>query len=630
MAFKIIKDGFEIFVLSNKVRFKNRNPLLHDDVTPKEFTFPFKIPLSGNFESNRIRLGFPEQLNSDFTFEEDIDVFLLKPNGTYIPAVLRILEIVNDVAEVNLVINSSKWIANLFETPLNKFDFGRVKLVEYNKEILASRVWNVPPVDGVPYTYEIKINNKLFSEPFILGGGSPTLIEAENKLRSRLSADDSLDLVASKHPDGIRLTSKGLDSDNWFMVNTNHTDNEGVSPRYYEPYLWIQPYNEVLSEKLTEIRDNDDQIFCLPLIKNPSFFSETEAPEYVGYQNFYSYPLQRIPLDYISIPLGNKPKAITPMFYWVAIIRMIYEKMGLEIKGDFISHPDLQKVHFYSNRALQKIEYYRQLTTNYAPINVYPTHVKVAEFLPDMTVSDFLASLRSIFCLSFDYERELGVVHINFKQNEIEQFVKKDVRLITGMKQEKFDGEIKSIKFDMDEEDFGVPHFSLPFYNRSKTGTEIEIDFGVIYNHFINEDDPLPVPTIDIAGVGKEFGLSDDASAAYVLAYRGLKTIVQNDIETIFALSSSENFIFPYGFLDGPMFGFNFINGLYVTNWRRYLDFINNAKRYVTINALTDADVTFHSNNIVVNNGQAFLWKEIEYEYLNDRDILLIIKAIKL
>jgi len=95
------------------------------------------------------------------------------------------------------------------------------------------------------------------------------------------------------------------------------------------------------------------------------------------------------------------PVPITPFPYLVYVLKNIFREVGWEVKGDIFNDPTFKKIVLISFRDIPCMKF----NWLFAPTPTSTVSFDLKDYLPDLTISEFLIAIKNRFGLVYDFDR---------------------------------------------------------------------------------------------------------------------------------------------------------------------------------------------------------------------------------
>lgn len=326
---------------------------------------------------------------------------------------------------------------NFFEKKLWQLDFGKVELQSTNK---TAPIWCKDIYDDSklfqffnspePFYFEILVNGVIIANPPKDGwyNEQAWYWDKTNDPESRFAratANTNYNIVWQVPKKGVG-TLNIFQLSNEFPVNfvqfniykhtmiftgrlqlfkVNRSDLLGL-------YNLQQPQYKDVTASINHLAQfQADYPFKFLTYNNDSYYP-TDNTQYEGIVNQYIQPADNSGLmNFLKTNKGSDftTYPISPCFSLKFILEKVAEMMGFtvlaEVFQDKINAGDdyLGDLHLINNRDLAS-----QLVGTTVPFNTYGTSLIYANFMPDMTVKEFIDAIRTTFCLAFEYDYANG------------------------------------------------------------------------------------------------------------------------------------------------------------------------------------------------------------------------------
>jgi hypothetical protein len=242
-----------------------------------------------------------------------------------------------------------------------------------------------------------------------------------------------------------------------------HVDNgEGGT---VDEWPWTESeVPEVLEGAISTFTSADLGVkYELPTIHAPSFYNY-ENESYLGFLNVYrdnAYVIPRIK------GMTSFESTLLPCMRYDWILQQVFEKLGVELAGDFLDNAELMAKHFIGTRPIDQELQLEDLDV------ATVLEIPIDELLPDMTVREFIASNRVEHGLDFSFDLAINKLSMNFAKDVMDtpdsETLEGKVIGIGPLSQEKYEG--LQIGYALDESDLQIKSFVVDL-------EDIKDDFG--------------------------------------------------------------------------------------------------------------------------------------------------------
>ena len=166
---------------------------------------------------------------------------------------------------------------------------------------------------------------------------------------------------------------------------------------------WEEDYTGLISAALSQYANHSipEDNFVLPTFHNPDLLGEGRNT--LGLHNAYNDAGDEIQLHYGEFS-PETVFGVVPMFSLEYVLQRIEATTGVKITGAWRADPDVQKLIFFNEHALNV---YAEDGTPALSESIDP-----ALHLPDWTINEFMIELARLFCLGFDYQPENSTLEL--------------------------------------------------------------------------------------------------------------------------------------------------------------------------------------------------------------------------
>lgn len=336
------------------------------------------------------------------------------------------------------------------------------------------------------------------------------------------------------------------------------------------------------------------QKYATPTIYNPKFFG-TKNADYLGYIN-YSY--NSLWPDNSTV---NK-HVWTAMPYLMHVLHTMFELYGYRITGSLLTDTDAGKIIMHSNFADILMP-----ATEALPATI----VNIAEHMPDMTVSQFLISIKNLLGVVFIFDSQNKTVH-TISYNEISDNGTYDDwtrKAAPNYSDSPVDYKGYSLRMGQDRSDDFLDELGNDWLEE-RIGQGVEnIDTDAAPLHTITETDTInagrewTIPAIKQSGSSGLFDLGINKHALRLMYYQG-------------AFDPAANATHRYGLANytGTNYDLRWqgANGLYEKRYKSWLDFMSSAipvQRKVSLN-LADIRNLDYTRKVMIDHVK-YYWTSI-------------------
>jgi hypothetical protein len=331
---------------------------------------------------------------------------------------------------------------NFFEKKLWQLDFGKLDLKHttstapifvknlYDDSKLF-RYFNSPE----PFLFEIYINGNLTAHPPMSGiyKDKAWYWDKTNDPESRFAqatVDTNYNIV-------LHIPKKGVGSLNIYQLSPDFPVNF-VEFRIYQYTMQRIKFNDIFAvakgiliaqynlqkpkyQDVTAAINNlaqhqEDYPFKFLTYNNDSFYP-SDNNQYEGIVNQYLAPADNNGLmNFLKTNKGLdfSTYPISPCFSLIFILTKIAEMMGFTLVADIFQDKAIAGDEYLGDlHLINNVDFAAQLPDTTFPFNIYGTTMTYANFMPDMTVKEFIDAIRTTFCLAFEYDYANDVMTVS-------------------------------------------------------------------------------------------------------------------------------------------------------------------------------------------------------------------------
>lgn len=381
------------------------NPVFAGDVLPGSFSMPFTIPASA---TNGKILGFPELINLAKTPKLRYEAELIVEGIPSLTGELIFRGFSNDQYKVNFQSQISLLGQLLQDLTVKDLDHQIIELLEWTEESHPYGLFEgykyitftVPNATEVPDTLSVTVNGESFSSDLA------DITERFQDVKDQI-AEANIGIVMSFSPPlASQVQSIGFQALEY-----------GIEPKLEaelaEPWTffgdWREEYHPLILPEVGALSNKSlfDSDFVFPSYQNKGFYQE--IPYMSGLFNDY-YD------DTFIFEFGTKRHSFIPMFSLQYVFKKIEEAVGINIVGDFVEDPDVQKLIFFNNYSLDHFE-----NTNGEPQHTYMNYIDPRNHLPDIGLNELFLELGKMFSLGFEYDSDNKVLSLFSRNTLIQQ-----------------------------------------------------------------------------------------------------------------------------------------------------------------------------------------------------------------
>lgn len=165
-------------------------------------------------------------------------------------------------------------------------------------------------------------------------------------------------------------------------------------------------YDAIIQDKLIP---ELNPVFCYPPVRNTSAY---EDGDWKGIINAYTDKKVLQVNDYQN----RTSYAISPAFKVIEILRNVLKILGFEMQADFEDHPDLKDILIISTKNQDK-----QCPGLLLAFNVFDPELKFADYMPDITIKEFLENCKILYGFGLDFDLSESIVYVSSIKTKLEQ-----------------------------------------------------------------------------------------------------------------------------------------------------------------------------------------------------------------
>ena len=431
-----------------------------------------------------------------------------------------------------------------------------------------------------PYTH---INN-YFDKTINLNNNNYTVL-----FNIQEAGKGTLDIILKNST--FAITSASIQVFNWAIGMGTGTNNLPINrtEKLAEYVFQELKYNDITDSINTLQDDIGPKPFRFITYFNDSFYPSDDT-NYEGIVNQYD-SINRLKFNSIS---NRTAYPISPCFSLVFILTQVAQMMGYTLESSIFQDYNLDdylgEIYLINNVDLAK-----QLTGTSIPYNVYNEVIEYREFMPDMTVKEFIDAVRTTFALTvdFDYQNERMIVEkmdTLLKSNDfidisdlVAPYPKADISDKKYYQLALKDGDDNTKLLRSYPRDSEIANSSLN-YIKLETGFAPALN-GRDLDEFLNND-PFPhIPTVSDAARTPIY--KDQANNRPTQKLVFLNALTANNQDGSISTSAdnkNEKLILSWRNEDT-------LKGLYEAFWKSYIEFLNNTTQYSTDIMLDDRQI---------------------------------------
>lgn len=333
---------------------------------------------------------------------------------------------------------------NFYERKLHQLDFGKLQLLGNNSGVQLTNIWatsnaslikslftgkefslgfgRYTPNIKIGFFFEVIINNNVIVEPSNANPSSDSewwessdnLSDRFNNLMTQKVDKNNYTIVCSVDSSGnysvnVVVNNQALTIDSVVIkiydfatvydLFGNAVFLKSKSTLAHTILLYNCSYPVSNQLKIKDVVTNQtDYPFRFITYFNDSFYPSNDS-FYEGIVNQYSSPTSlklNNDVDRTSFP-------ISPCFSLKFIITKIAEMMGYTLVSSLFEDDSLPE-YLGEIYLINNVDLAQQLSGTTIPYNVYANEINYADFMPDMSVKEFIDALRTTFAVYVDYQ----------------------------------------------------------------------------------------------------------------------------------------------------------------------------------------------------------------------------------
>lgn len=325
-------------------------------------------------------------------------------------------------------------------------------------------------------------------------------------------------------------------------------------------------------------------------VRNEKFYGDKNA-NFINYLNYYSDG------SFTNNTLANSHVRV-PYPYLLHVLKKVLAVYGYSLAGGWQTDGDIKKVVIINNYALDRLE---------DGINTFENEITLRNHLPDMTIGEFVVSLKSLFGLDVLFNSQLKTVTINTIDSAIAQaytgpYVDWTEKASGSYEDSPQDYRGFSLKMDQDGTDDLMEEIGNDWLEYRVDEGKESIGTKASPLHMVTETDGMDIdrtwtiPVMKQAGSSSEFDLGVNYHPMRLMYYRGIKNQ------------------YPNGSYEGDDLDLRWqgAKGLYEKCWKNWLDFIKKGlpvDRSVWLN-MADISELDHRVPVMIDHLK-FMWSSI-------------------
>lgn len=406
------------------------------------------------------------------------------------------------------------------------------------------------------------------------------------------AAKGTFNIVMLK-PDFV-ITSAVVKTYQWsfgFLINAGGDINIIKANTPIKEYEFIElNYNDI-TDGINEIQDDiGPKPFRFITYFNDSFYPSDNA-DYEGIVNQYS-STNRLKLNSI---VQKTSYPISPCFSLKFIITKIAEMMGYTLVSSLFDDDSLPQ-YLGEIYLINNVDLAQQLSGTTIPYNVYANEINYADFMPDMSVKEFIDALRTTFALYVDYQFDTSKMVIEKMKSLLESTEVVDIsdNVSPFPRADITDKKYFQLSFrEADENIKLVRNYPADAITTASSLNyqKIEAGFSPVLNskdldEFLATDPNPGIPTVEeSARTPLYLDQQNNRPAQRLCLVNALALPDANGRVATSADNKNENMVLSWtNHADGQ-------KGLLETCYQEYLDFLDNTVQWTTEVALTDSQI---------------------------------------
>jgi hypothetical protein len=192
------------------------------------------------------------------------------------------------------------------------------------------------------------------------------------------------------------------------------------------PTQWLEEYHDDLRAAMKVLAETDsyDETTHFNFFTNHNdlFYGENNVnPDYLKYVNLYEALNDRFMLNIDGdTPFSGNKYTVVPYVYVRYVWDKIFEAFGINVEME--RRQGFEQLTFWNTYSLDKY-YFSQINPDDG-IVCFNNYVEFRKHLPEMTISEFLEGLKSLFNWAYMYDENARVVKVEWR-NEIRKTTQK-------------------------------------------------------------------------------------------------------------------------------------------------------------------------------------------------------------
>lgn len=319
------------------------------------------------------------------------------------------------------------------------------------------------------------------------------------------------------------------------------TESGTFTIEFVDELQWLQDYNDDLYDALMALvsATADDSPVCFPVIHNPGFYGYAENgtpnlnPDYKGFLNYMSTGEEYLMNFRTGETFEGNFYTFSPQVFLARIMDAIAAATGNTLAGDLLEHPDWKKAHFIQSRSLDCVFTAQYANTDY--LTFYGTF-SLADFMPEMTVGEFLDGVITRFCCGMDIDDSKKVVSFKLRKTTALKRSYEDLNDLPYLEDPmlRYSDAWTGIKFTatVDDNDLAVTNPDYADQHAAYTiGTdpqEVQFILGIAGKGRVSRPvsdafyTQVYCPVLDMPGSSLEFGVGIVEFTPRIMIFRGL------------------------------------------------------------------------------------------------------------
>lgn len=358
------------------------------------FSISLSLPVN---DITRKLFGYPEDLLSTTEASKIIeDVVLMDGNTPRQRGVIELLNIGDYEYGITFRSGSGELTSLVKDKPLKEEFAGVTMSIGGTAQHIHVVKFTTDPVNS----YKIVISSVTY-EQFYSGNAATDLAGLATKVEAN-SAVDSVEVDAANMTIKIKSQMGGADPSPLAYTNASATDT---------------PVPIVLDQLLEIAFPDLGEKYFLPTMEMPSLYDD-QCENFSGYANLYEHGTDNY--DYIggSYYLYYKPANVYDIEQTVIIcmsrkwlLQTFFAKYGYQIKGDMFTDPHFENSHEMVPVTIENFLYPQRQVSNWF------ASIPVADLLPNISVSEWLASIKHAMCVSTTFSLTKKHIYFNLIDN---------------------------------------------------------------------------------------------------------------------------------------------------------------------------------------------------------------------